>query len=139
MGDLPELQVKKDEIQKKLQEKIAERTKIKDDFNAGKRAFQEYQAEQRRIKQEKYQEEQKARQEEWKKRQIERKVEAMDEQPHVAEITLIEQTISFCKSLTQAKAAEKKEEKKEISASGFEGGTLLLKKEDREEEFYFAP
>merc|ERR1711959_857671 len=113
MGDLPELQIKKDEIQKKLQEKIAERSKLKDDFNAEKRAFQEYQAEQRRIKQEKYQEEQKLRQEEWKRKQIEKKVEAMDEQPHVTEITLIEQTIAFCKGLMPQEVDDKKEAKKE--------------------------
>merc|ERR1712139_75696 len=110
MGDMPQILEKKDAIQKKIQEKIIERNTLRDDFNAEKRAFAEYLNEQRKIKQERYQEEQKARQAEYKIRQMEKKVEALDEQPFVAEITLIEQTIKFCKNLTQAKAEEKKEE-----------------------------
>merc|ERR1711860_158904 len=76
---------------------------------------------------------------EWKQAQLLKKAEAMDIQPHVAEITLIEQTILFCKTLVQDKGPAQKEEKKEVTHSNPDGTELLLRKEDREEEFYYAP
>merc|ERR1719493_116812 len=68
-----------------------------------------------------------------------KKAEAMDQQPHVAEITLIEQTILFCKNLVQDKGPAQKEEKKETAHTNPEGTEILLSKDDREEEFYYAP
>jgi len=138
MGDMPEILEKKDAIQKKIQEKIAERSKLRDEFNVAKRAFQEYLNEQRKIKQERYQEEQKARQAEYKIRQMEKKVEALDEQPFVSEIVLIEQTIKFCKSLVVEKAEEKKEETKDTVFNNKEGEQVLASKKDRDQEMYYA-
>merc|ERR1711948_27772 len=62
----------------------------------------------------------------------------LNEQPHVTEITLIEQTISFCESLTTTKAKEEKTEKKDLTGDNPEGTVMLGKKEDRD-EFWFAP
>merc|ERR1719272_462645 len=138
MGDMPQILEKKDVIQKKIQEKIAERTTMRDEFNVAKRAFQEYLSEQRKIKQERYQEEQKSRQAEYKIRQMEKKVEALDEQPFVAEIVLIEQTIKFCKTLVGEKSEEKKEEAKATVFNNKEGEEVLLKKASRNEEMYYA-
>merc|ERR1719210_2957573 len=81
----------------------------------------------------------KKKQAEWQRAQLLKKAEAVDVQPHVAEITLIEQTILFCKSLVQDKGPVVKEEKKEISHSNPDGTEILLRKEDREEEYYYAP
>merc|ERR1719499_2310374 len=64
--------------------------------------------------------------------------EKLDQQPYLDEMTLIEQTIKFCKSLVQDKGPEVKEEKEKKDMHVFEGSELLVKKEDRE-EFYFAP
>merc|ERR1712099_149661 len=64
--------------------------------------------------------------------------EKLEEQPYVAEITLIEQTISFCNSLVQKKGDDVKEEKKEAAHDNPEGTEVLLKKEDRD-EFYLMP
>merc|ERR1712176_773167 len=110
------------------QEKIAERTKLRDDFGAAKREFQAYLAEQRKVKQERYQKEREAQQEAWKIKQMEKKVESLDEQPHVSEITLIEQTVKFCKSLMPQESTDKKEEKKDTVYNNKEGETVLLKK-----------
>merc|ERR1740121_360363 len=63
----------------------------------------------------------------------------LDEQPHIQEITLIEQTMLFCKSLVQTKDTEAKEEKKEIVHNNLEGMQVLATKEDRGEEYYFVP
>merc|ERR1712187_334976 len=119
--------------------KIKERNVIRQERKEAEQAYRAYQAEIRKIKAERQAVERQERQKEYELRQLERKAEKLDEQPHVAEITLIEQTISFCKSLTQAKGPEKKEEKKETNYSLPEGATVVLKKEDREEEYYFAP
>merc|ERR1712113_1300946 len=55
-------------------------------------------------------------------------------------MTLIEQTMLFCKSLTQSKATDQKEEKKDASVhDNPEGTQVLISKEDREEEYFFAP
>merc|ERR1712039_316109 len=63
-----------------------------------------------------------------------RKADKLEDQPYVAEITLIEQTIAFCNSLTQKKA----EEKKEIAHNNPDGYEVLAKKGE-EEEFYMMP
>merc|ERR1712217_780698 len=67
----------------------------------------------------------------------ERKAARLDENPYLDQITLIEQTLTFCKNLVQSKGAEKAEEKKEV-VHDIPKDTVLLKKDD-EEEFYFAP
>jgi len=45
-----------------------------------------------------------------------RAADKLDEQPHVAEMTLIEQTMAFCKSLQGSKDTAVTEEKKEAKA-----------------------
>merc|ERR1719174_320990 len=114
----------RDEKSKKIQELIQERNKIRDEFNAQKREFQQYLAEQRRVKQERYAEDRKKQQEEWKIRQLEKKVEQLDEQPYVSELTLIEQTVKFCKGLLPQDAGEKKEEKKDTVYNNKDGETV---------------
>merc|ERR1712176_1557818 len=131
----------RNELWTKCQEQKKIKKEIQDEWKQAERAYYQYQAELRKIKQERAAKERTERQKDYELRQLERKAEKLDEQPHVAEITLIEQTISFCKSLTQTKGSEKKEEKKTVAAEmeGLSGGMMLLKKEDREEEFYFEP
>merc|ERR1712066_702799 len=72
-------------------------------------------------------------------KQMEKKVEQLDEQPHVSEITLIEQTIKFCKSLLPQESADQKEEKKEVVYNNKAGEEVLMKKEDRADEWFFMP
>merc|ERR1711879_156253 len=63
----------------------------------------------------------------------------MGDQPYVAEITLIEQTIAFRESLTKKKAEAEEQEKKEVEHGDTKGLEVLMKKEDRDEEYYYAP
>merc|ERR1712217_857512 len=67
-----------------------------------------------------------------------KKAERLEDQPYVAEITLVEQTIAFCNSLTAKKVEEAKEDKKETVHDLPDGASVLMKKEDRDEEFYLA-
>merc|ERR1719181_240843 len=114
-GDVSDERTKREELQKKVAEHIQERNALRDAFGEQKREFQIYLAEQRRIKQEKYQEDRAKQQQEWKVQQLERKVAALDEQPFVSEIVLIEQTEAFCKSLMPQEKDEKKDEKKDVT------------------------
>ncbi|OLP75909.1 hypothetical protein AK812_SmicGene44230 [Symbiodinium microadriaticum] len=74
-----------------------------------------------------------------------RRTTKLDKRPHVAEITLIEQslgymmlslevftlngkTIKYCKGLVQSKTEAKKEEKKEVEYSNPDGAEILLRK-----------
>merc|ERR1712151_6774 len=66
-------------------------------------------------------------------------VEKLDENPYISQITLIEQTLQFCRGLMPQEAAENKEEKKETVFNNKDGEVVLGKKEDRANEFYFAP
>merc|ERR1711957_257830 len=68
-----------------------------------------------------------------------KQVEALDEQPFVSEITLIEQTLKFCQSLMPQDAGAEKKEEKETVFNNKDGEEVLMKKEDRDQEYYYAP
>merc|ERR1711957_282138 len=139
LGDFGEVAEQRDKISTQIKELIAQRTQLRDDFGNAKREFQSYLADQRRIKQEKYAEERKVQQEQWRLQKLEKQVEALDEQPFVSEITLIEQTVKFCKSLLPQDTEAKKDEAKETVFNNKDGEEVLMKKEDRNNEFYYAP
>merc|ERR1711865_630801 len=112
---------------------------LRDAFGEQKREFQIYLNEQRRIKQERYQEDRAKQQQEWKVQQLERKVAALDEQPFVSEIVLIEQTEAFCKSLMPQAKDDKKDEVKETTHNNKDGEMVLASKASRDEEMYYVP
>merc|ERR1712187_1053657 len=84
-------------------------------------------------------EERKEQEKAWKIKKMEKEVEKLDENPYVGQVTLIEQTIQFCKGLLPQEAADNKEEKKETVFNNKDGEVVLGKKEDRANEFYFSP
>merc|ERR1719324_2165301 len=139
VGDISDVITKREELQKKIAEKVAERTKLRDDHKAAMNEYKQWQNEQRRIRNEKWQEEKKAQQEAYKLQKMAKEVEKLDDNPYVSQITLIEQTVQFCKGLLPKEEEEAKEEKKETVHTNKEGEVVLGKKEDRANEFYFAP
>jgi len=138
LGDTPQLIEERETIGGKIREKIQERNQARDEFGEAKREFAKWQAEQRRVRSEKIQAEREKRQAEWDMQRREREVEKLDEQPYISEITLIEQTIKFCKSLLPKGETEQKEEKSEVVYDNPEGSQVLIKKSDRD-EWYFTP
>jgi len=138
LGDLPQIIEERDAIGKQIAEKVRERSELRDEFREKEREYRKYQDEQRRVRQEKAAEERAARQAEYEKTRRVREAEKLDEQPYVQEMTLIEQTVAFCKSLTATKEVEEKKEEKEIQHDLKEGMEVLTKKEDRE-EYFFVP
>jgi len=138
MGDMGPVIQQKEEISKKIQEKMAERNTLRDEFRAKTDEYRKYMDEVRAERQKKYVEEKEARDKEYEIIKRQRAVEKLDEQPHIEKITLIEQTMAFCKSLTATKGLVEKEEKKEVVYDTPEGAEVMVKKEDRD-EFWFAP
>merc|ERR1712060_789624 len=120
-------------------EKVKERNAIRDEFKDKERAYYKYQADLRKLRQERQQEERMAWQKERDQQNKIKKAERLEDQPYVAEITLIEQTIKFCETLTQKKGEKAEEEKKETTHNNPDGTEVLMKKEDRDGEYYFAP
>merc|ERR1719387_2559325 len=107
MSDMPELFEERQKLQTSIQEKINKRNELRDEFREKEKAYNAYMNEIRKIRAEKAAESRIERQAEMDERRKQRQVEQLDEQPHVAEITLLEQTIAWCKSVLP------KEEKKE--------------------------
>merc|ERR1712194_38506 len=136
MGDVPELIEKREALGKSIKEKIDERNTLRDEFRQKEREFNNFKNEQRRIKQEKYQEQQGAQRSEWEATTRARKAEALDNQPYVSEITLIEQTIFFCKGLVKDKGPVEKQETKEVVHTNKADEEVLVP--DREEEMYYV-
>merc|ERR1712151_212408 len=139
VGDMSEVMEKRDDIQKKIADLVGQRSKLRDDFKQEMNEYKAWQAEQRRLRQEKYQEERKAQEAAWKIKKMEKEVEKLDENPYVSQITLIEQTMKFCKGLLPQDAVETKEEKKDTVFNNKDGEVVLGKKEDRADEWYFCP
>jgi len=139
LGDLPKYIEERDALGKKIKEQMDKRNEIRDAFRAKEREFNAWKNEQRKAKQEQYMQEQQKKKAEWEQQSRIRKAEAMDVQPYVSEITLIEQTIAFCKSLVASKEAAKVEEKKETQHTNKAGEEVLLGKDQRDEEYYYAP
>merc|ERR1712085_59348 len=104
----------RNELSQKIKEKQDERNKIREEFREEERNFRELLNKKRQEQQERYSAEREGRQKEWEEQSRQKKVEKLDEQPFVTEITLLEQTIKFCKTLTGGKEVEKKEDKKDI-------------------------
>jgi len=128
----------RNELSAKIKEKQDERNKIREEFREEEKKFQELLRKKKQEQQDRYAAERESRQKEWEERNRQKKVEKMDEQPFVTEITLIEQTIKFCKSLTSGKEVAKEEDKKDIEHKNMDGLQVLGKKDERD-EFWFEP
>merc|ERR1719272_2272222 len=140
MENMPELFEERQELNTKIQEKIAERNVIRDEYRVQERAYNEYLNEVRKVRAERSAVERTERNAEWDEKRKERALEQLEEQPHISEITLIEQTIAWCNTISGSKKKEEvKAEKKDTSFNNPEGAMILLKKDDRNEEMYFAP
>merc|ERR1719454_2591076 len=114
---MPELFSEREELNKQITEKIRERNEKRSEFREKEREYNAYLAEQRTARADRAREERAARDAEYEQHRRIRQAEKMEEQPFTHEVTLIEQTIAFCKSL-QPKEEEKKDEvKKEIAHS----------------------
>lgn len=138
---MPEVFEERQKISTQIQEKIAERNKLRDEYRELERGWNAYLNEKRKAQAEAAAASRQERQAEYEERKKARAVEQLEEQPHIAEITLVNQTIAWCNSVV-AKKTKKEEESKKAAPANLnnpEGSMVLLKKDNREDEFYFAP
>jgi len=139
LGDLPNYIEQRDALGKQIKEQMDKRNVLRDEFRQKEREYNAFRNEQRKAKQDKYAEEQGKKKAEWEQQSRIRKAEAMDQQPYVSEITLIEQTLLWCKNQVQEKKETAKEEKQATDHTNKDGEMVLLSKDQREEEFFYAP
>merc|ERR1719329_879393 len=138
MGNSQEMYAQRDELNNKVKECIQERNELRDQFRADERKVYEYQKELKNLRWEKQRQEREEREKEWQQERRKREAEKQDDQPFVAETTLLEQTIKFCKSF-QPKETEEKVEVKETVHDNKKDEVVLIAKSKRDEEFYYAP
>jgi uncharacterized coiled-coil DUF342 family protein len=139
LGDFSGYQKKREELNEQIKAKIDAKNQMRDEFRAEENAHRDHLNAERTKRQDKLREEREKQMAERQQKAKQAKADKLDEQPYLNEITLIEQTISFCKSLVQDKGPQVKEETEKKDLNVFEGAEVLVKKEDREEEFYFQP
>merc|ERR1711920_158238 len=138
LGDMPEFMKQREEVGAQVVEKIKERNQVRDDYRAQEREYNDYLYKVRQEKKERQWKEQQEREAAFAIERKQRQAEKHDDQPYVAEITLVEQTILFCKGLVQSKGKEQKSEEKKTVFDNPDNTEVLLKKEDRD-EYYFVP
>jgi len=129
------LEAERKEIQTKIGELVRERNELRKKMQDEEQAYRKYEAEQRKIQQEKRAAEANKRREEYEQKDLARKQDQLMVQPHLAEIALLEQTITFCKNLLP-KEQEVAQENIKPTFNNPEGSVVLIKKQDRDEEFY---
>lgn len=139
LGDMPQFIKEREEVSNKIAEKIKERNQIKDEFRAQEQEYSVYQNKLRQERRERQWREQQEREAFYAMQRKQHQAEKLDDQPFVGEITLVEQTILFCKGLLQSKDKEQKPEEKKIVFDNPDNTEVLLKKEAREEHYFVPP
>jgi len=138
MGDVSSYQKQRQDLNDLIKEKIDEKNKVREEQREEERKYYEQRDAERQKRAEKQKEERERYESEREQTRREARAEKLDQNPFLEKMTLIEQTISFCKSLVPDKGPEVKEEKEKKDLNVMEGAEVLVKKEDRD-EFYFAP
>jgi uncharacterized coiled-coil DUF342 family protein len=135
-GDLPALIEEREALSAKIRELSGKRNEIRAERRKQEQDYYAYQAEVRKLRQERSAKEREERQAEYEGTRRKREADKLDDQPHTSEITLIEQTIAFCKKLTAEKEVVAEEEKKEIAHTKMDGLEVMASKKDQEEEYF---
>merc|ERR1712007_32196 len=137
-SDLKDLYEEKKRIRDDITKHISEKKEKIAAFYKEKEDYDQYMDALEKDKMERLAKERAKRKEEWEYERRKREVEQMDDMPYFAEVTLLQQTIKFCKSLQPKNTDSIQQEKKEVQLSGLDGCELLVKKENRD-EYFFAP
>lgn len=132
-----DLDEEKQALRKKIQELVAERNALRKQWSEEDQAYKNHKREEARLAAEKRSAENARRREEYEKAELSKKEDKLFVQPHLAEVALLEQTITFCKNLLP-KESEETKAKTEVAHTNPEGYAVLKKKDEREEEFFSA-
>merc|ERR1719231_170266 len=137
-GDVKGLYDDRDSLNAQNRTLKKELDELNEEFYQKQKAFRDYI---REVREQKWQKQQAEIEDRRKAKNLEdrkRRVEKLDEMPYQHEITLLEQTIKFCKGF-QPKQSATQEEKKEVAYDNPDTHLVLKSKTDREEEYFFAP
>jgi len=136
-NETSELDQEKTRLKESISALIQSRNELRKQLQEEEVAYRKAKQEEARLAQERRYAANQERKEQDEKKKMEREEEDLMVQPHLAEVALLEQTITFCKSLLP-KEKNDEETKKETSFNNPEGYAVLKNKNDREEEFYMA-
>jgi len=137
-GDVKGLYDERDGFNAENRNLKKELDELNEEFYQKQKAFRDYIREVREQKWQKQQAEIDERKK-WKTTEDrKRRVEKLDEMPHQHEITLLEQTIKFCKGF-QPKEKAAQVEKKVVAYDMPDTHIVMKTKADRDEEMYWAP
>jgi uncharacterized coiled-coil DUF342 family protein len=134
-GDMPELFDEREGISKQLGANIRERNAKRDEFYTNQREFNAKMMEEKNARWEKQQVERDVKNAEWEKQKLERQAEEGDEDlPFQDDINLVNQVITYCRSLVKGDEEKKEEKKTETKFDNPEGSMVVLgkKKDDGE-------
>jgi len=130
-----ELDTQRTELRKTISKLVNERNELRKKLTDEEAAYRRFKQEEQRAAAEKRQAENKARREEFEKEEMAKKEEKLLVQPFLAEVALLEQTITFCKGLLPKEETEE-QKKEETDYNNPQGYEVLVKKGDRDEEFF---
>lgn len=130
-----DLDDQKQGLRKKISELVAERNALRKQYDEEKIAFRNYKREEQRAMADKRAAETTRRREEYEKVEMAKKEDKLFVQPHLAEVALLEQTITFCKNLLP-KETEAEKIAADVAHTNPEGYKVLKKKDERDEEFF---
>jgi len=133
-NETSELYEEKTNLKNQISALIQSRNELRKQLQEEEVAYRKAKQEEVRLAQERRHQANQERKEADEKEKME---EDLMIQPHLAEVALLEQTITFCKSLLP-KEKNDEELKKETAFNNPEGYAVLKNKNDREEEFYMV-
>lgn len=134
LGDFTDLIKQREELQRQIKDEIVKRNELREEFKLAGDKHYNYVREIREKRQARQRELWNERQETKKKEDRKRRAEMLDTNPHLAHMTLIEQTIAYCKSLVPDEVVKEEAVKKEQTAP--EGCIIQVREEVNMEEFY---
>lgn len=140
-GPIRDLIDKKDKLRSEMKEKRDAKWELNQAFNKIKSAHRDWERKKRDIEWEEQKKREEREWEAWEAEKTKKKLEKQAEKPYFEEMTLLEQTIMYCKGL-QKDAGEGPVEEKKVDAAalegaiGVEGAMVMVSKKDREQEMY---
>jgi len=136
-NETSELDAEKTKLKDQISALIKSRNDLRKQLQEEEVAFRKAKQEEARASQERRHAANQERKEMDEKKKFEREEENLMVQPHLAEVALLEQTITFCKALLPKEKGEEVVQK-DTAFNNPEGYAVLKNKNDRDEEFYMA-
>lgn len=127
---------KKEKLKNEIDAFWTQKKAIFSELKAAKDVYFKHQRAEREAKQKKWEAERAKQDAEWESERASKELEKPN--PFLGEVTLVTQTLDWCKTVSGEKEDEATEEKKELDHVNPEGSLILISKKDRDKEMYFT-